>query len=255
MYFKMKKLLSYWRFFPFVAFLVYSCTQKKDEVVTAEPNIDYVQVEKMLTQGFAEVDVYKASNPYDFKKIGEVLNAYSIKETGRVAFDADELQATLQKYEKYNDPNNPSLQPVINALMNDKVLSGVQGALLSELDAQMVKTEDLTVAIRLLDDFEYKIIQNTQLNGMEKTFLRLFKSGVKTGFQYTQSTELARSPCSDCLVAKKWKIFGFSGLVALGGILVCIALTGGFGGLGCVLGIAAGWVGVAKGVCPMCFRF
>jgi hypothetical protein len=250
----MKKLFSYWRFLSLAVLFVYACNNKKEEVSVVEPNIDYAKVSSLLSGAFSEVDAYKASNPYDVKKIGDLVNAYSEKQTGTTAFQVEEIERLLQKYEKYRQVDNPSIQPLINALMNDKLLTGVQGALLSDLDGQMLKTTDVTTCLRILDDFEYKVMNNAQLNSIEKTVLRLFKTGVKTGFEYLQGTEMSRSDCTDCIVRRKWQIFGWACLVVVVGLVACILATGGFGAPACILGIALGWAGVIKATCPYCFR-
>jgi hypothetical protein len=233
---------------------VYACNNKKDEVSVVEPNIDYAKVEQLLFGAFQEVDAYKQNNPYDLRKISEVVNSYSLRETGKTAFQFEELDAIIKKYDKFKQADNPSIQPLINALMNDKLLSGVQGALLSELDAQMVKTNDTQLAFRLLDDFEAKVLNHQTLTSVEKTVFRLFKSSVKTGFQFIQGSEMSRSDCTDCLVRRKWQIFGWSCLVVLVGLIACIVTTGGFGAPACIAAIAAGWATVIKLTCPYCFK-
>jgi hypothetical protein len=251
----MKKFFSYWKFLSLFMLVMYACNKKDKEASVAEPNIDYVKVEKLLSGAFQQVDEYKARNSYDLRKITDVVNVYTQRETGTAdAVNFEQLDALMQKYEKYRQLDNPSIQPLINALMSDKLLSGVQGALLSELDAQMVKTADINLALRLLDDFEAKVIDHQQLNNVEKTILRLFKSGLKTGFEFVKGDELSRNDCTDCLVRRKWQIFGWSCLVVVVGLVGCIIATGGFGAPACIAAIAAGWATVIKWTCPYCFK-
>jgi hypothetical protein len=239
-----------------IASILFFACSKKDDVTPslAEPTIDYAKTEKYLAGAINEVEKYKESNPYDLEKITDVINTYAVKETGGTAIQYEEINNLFQKYQKYS--KDETIQPLLNTLVKDGLLSSHQSNLLQELDENMLRINSIPEALQQLDVFEQKVVNTPNLNGIEKFSLKLMKSCIKVQYEHLQSqgySENSRSACTDCLLKNKWGIFRWAAVVVVVGLIACILATGGFGAPICIAAVAAGWATEIGIHCPMCF--
>lgn len=246
-------IMKSWSILMVIAILTVSCT--KDYMGNKPPLYnapDYSQNEAFLEEYMAVAANHVAENGANFMALVEKLNQYSVKKTGKKIFDIAEAEALQSQLEKYRfGSNDGSLKTLFQILESEGKLSQGEVTELIALDKQMNQEMSISDGISILESFEQNIIKNETLTTEEKDRLLFFKSTMTSSYMALNNSEFLKTQsCIECILKKKWSIFGWSVAVALAGVALCAAVA--FNPL-CLLAVLAGWAIVIGIHCPQCF--
>ncbi len=244
----------------FMAFIILFMSCAKDVVIAdAISKAELANIQTEMQKGLQISWDVANQQEASLKKIVDALNAVSLKEHGETIISYEDFVSTFEHYKPYilEEIKQTSM---FDIFLTDGKVSVVQHELLVKLDKKMSLVNDGTEALEELSKFEENVRESAKLTTEEKNQLLIFKEGVKAQYLFNAS-DTNKSDCADCLIAKKWKIFGWSSAFLVLGLVGCVLLLSAnaiLPGVGvvafwhCVAAIGSAWAVIIIAHCPMC---
>lgn len=196
--------------------------------------------------------VWDAANTTDanLESVVQALNDYGVEKYGETIISYEEFKSTLEHYRPYMTEEIKQ-DNMFDIFLEEGKLTQEQYNLLIELDRKMTKSENDNSAISILNAFEDDVREHITLTSNEKNQLLVFNEGVKAQYEFVAATtNTDKNACTDCLLKKKWKIFGWAAGLLVLGLVICILTGPAF--VICVAGIGLAWLGQIMIHCPAC---